>query len=424
MALPILNMARKAFPESAPLFPSLETISIMIMFLMVIFGALMGFQRSSSRSSVMARFGMMLLTVFLVFALITTILSDKWELSARILLVGGVTPSICYYFSTKYLNGNEDVNRVILGFIFMVIIAGAYSFMNFINRIGQGQSLFSNEIYRWVYNEAPIVNFFVVPSAAVAAVIPALPLSLWYYNNGHRFRLPIMISGVSSVLFISLCSFSRGSWLATAITGICSLMILMHKSPIRTMILISVICVVVLFTGIKKFAEPILQSRETSVMMTNENNFKGRAFHYQLSLRSSINHPLVGVGLGSYPLIFREFPGERIPFIWFAHSLLLTLIPEIGFMGAFAFAMFLALHILSAFKSGDSSPAESMLRKAISIGIMGFIIVASTSGCHLICYLNEHPEKTYFTAPVMIVVFTLLGVITYKNGSVSPSNNT
>jgi O-antigen ligase len=411
--LPVLNLARKAFPETAPPFPSLETVAVGMLWFGLTLRLMLESRKRVGPVSGLGHFGLLFLGIFLFFALLSTMASEDRGRSIRILLAGGIGPYACYYLTLRYMRTREDIHRVVFGVIAMGIVAGIYTLMNLQNRLGQAGGVLGSVAASWLYNEAPIVNVFFVPSEAVAATIPVLPLSLWYARYGQRYRLPVLAVALSAFGLISIFSFSRGSWLATLAAILGSLLVLHRGRRLRIAAAVTVgLALVIVILG--QYLMPVLEARLQSGMSGSGGNSDTRIANYALAIRSGLRYPFIGVGLGSYPAIYVDFPQADAPFLSFAHSLMLTLIPEVGAVGAAAFVLCFAAHIAMAFKRRSVPQADAELHRAIGVGILALILVASTSGCHLVSYLLTETEWTYFTAPAMIVAFTLMGLVASK----------
>jgi len=155
-------------------------------------------------------------------------------------------------------------------------------------------------------------------------------------------------------------------------------------------------------------------------------NVDARASNYLLALASAPRHLLVGVGPGQYPAVYLEFPEAAASLgvsLWFAHSLLLTLIPEIGLAGALAFGWPLARTIWRGVRRVRLDDRASALGYAVAAGVASYLVVASTAGTHLVSYLNTaSPERTWFTAPALIVVLGLAGAAEgVRSGAARPT---
>jgi O-antigen ligase len=296
----------------------------------------------------------------------------------------------------------------------MVLVAGTYTFMNYENRFAQEGGAFDAYSYRWLYSEAPIVNFFVVPSAAAAATLPVVPLALWYMRYGLKYRLVLPVFAVVACLPISLYSFSRGAWLAAIAVLGASLLVLLPRMRTKTALALLLLCAIAVFVGLDRQISPVLQSRLGESGLQTDANTDVRLANYALALKSGLSYPVIGVGMGNYPAIYREFPestASHYPQLWFAHNLFLTLIPEIGFLGAMVFALLFATHIISPFWRRKGTFREAEFERCAAVGMLGLVIVASATGCHLVSHLRTNTYWTYFCAPVMIVAFTLLGTL-------------
>ena len=407
--LPAFNLARKSFNSDIGLIPSFETIGAFILLAIIIFRRLSGMEKPPPRSRGVRQIGIFLAMVFFMFAVCSSIISNHSILSLQILLAGGVVPIICYYITLVSVKTFDDIYNISFGVIGMAIVAGSHSLLNLFNRLGQIGSGLGSQAYEWMYGGNPVVNVFGPPSAGVAAIISALALIFWYWKYGKKYKIQVLIVGIGACLVMFLFSFSRGAWLSSILTVFGCVWVLFRNRKIQFVLLTLTALIIIFATGFQKIVMPILESRlSKNPISSSDRHITGRAYHSILAIKSGVKYPIVGTGLGSYSDMFKKYPAEKIPYAWFAHNLIPTLVTEIGLMGAMAFALFYLLHIIYAFRWKYSGDKENEMGKAIGIGLLGFMTVASTSGCHLV---NGLSPINYFCAPHMIVIFILMGVV-------------
>jgi hypothetical protein len=414
ISLPLLNLVRKAFSAPNYPFPTAETGAVFLVLLL----ANLSFRKIARHSSNLARWGMTLLTLITWFAFASTLCTSDWGKSGKIMLAGIIAPWVCYYLASSAVKTLEDSRHIVFGLLSMGILSGIYSLLNMKNLAGISGGMVDANTLIWMYNEAPIVNFYVVPSSAVAATIPIIPLSFWYWKYGRILRIPIASTAIISCAIISLLSLSRGSWIALAGTLFFSYMILLRNyKGIHITSMIVVVMALFIYYNYAPFISMVLDSRITGDPFVIDNNILSRYDNYLLVLQSWYHYLIIGTGLGNYPAIYTDLKIQNIEYLVFAHNIFLTLIVEIGFLGACFYLIFYLVHIVAAFKFKCVSQAEGDLNCAIGMGLLATILIASTSGCHIVPYITKSSELTYFTAPVMIVAFTLMGVVARSHSS-------
>jgi len=404
VALPVFGLAKKAFSET-PLFPSFETLSVIF----ILIGFLVVHKTRYSISQ-LGRNSEFLLCVFLLAGLLSTVYSKQAMCSTYVFLTGCIAPSICYIITIRLIKVFSDIESIILAYLTMVVLIAIYCIMNYYARFSMGIGMNMGDFYSWVYNEYPIVNVFTFPSATTATVISGIPLSLWYGKHGVRYPYLITTIALLSCFLISLFSFSRGAWISILFIYLLSLIVLFHKRLIKV-IGYSMIGLLVSYSlNLGKYISPILEYRELSINIFSSSNAQVRAGNYMLAINSFWNHLFIGYGLGSYSLIYKEMSSGVVEYVWFAHSLFLTLIPEIGGAGTIAFVLFFLVHLFRPTKS-KCNKIFTDLDLALKCGIIGYILIASTSGCHLVNYVDNPYYITYFGAPALIVVSIFMGII-------------
>lgn len=405
--LPLLALTRRLFPEDNLLFPSIETIAVIIVWVCVQVRSLRhGAPRNNPNWQINIAFFM-----FGITGLVSSMLSRDPDLSLRILVAGGLMPILCYSLASRYLKTDADRQYVVYGVLALAIQTAFFTTLYFDRR--QATLPSQLELYAWLYSEAPVANLFFVPSVTVSAVVPAIPLAAWYLLYGKRQKTLVGGFVILCVVFVAALSLSRGSWLGVVVALIGSLPLVFRRIRISVVILAIGLLTVSYIFGAVDFVSNLVEFR---AVRQSTSSVDARQANYILAMRSASQHLLTGVGLGQYPDIYAEFPStpaSRFPPLWFAHSLFLTLIPEIGLLGAVAFAYVFVRHIALGIRlrNDHTEDGSGLMGYALSMGIIAYLVIASTSGTHLVAYLMYDKTATYFMAPAMIVVFTMFGAI-------------
>jgi hypothetical protein len=420
--LPLLSFARRFLGDS-PLFPSLETLAVLMVWCCVQVGKVVRHDRWVATAGVKRSGGAaatrLMALLFLAAGLLSSLLSRNPELSLRILLTGGLVPLLAYSIASETKPDWESLKPVVWGMVVLSLQVGIYTVLTFRQRQGMagGEAYF----YSWMYNQANSVNIFVVPSVAVSMVIPAIPLAAWYTCFGRSSRRGLVPAAVAAaVLVVVVLSMSRGSWVAAAVALVGSLPIFLRRVRVGPVLLALGVIALLYSLGLLDVAREVVANRLGSSRAMH--NVDVRQANFLLALQSAPGHLFAGVGLGQYAELYRAFPAATaslLPPLWFAHSLLLTLIPEIGLVGALAFAGLLTSGLLRglrlavpAVETGDKDGREPvrLLGYALVVGVMSFVVIASTAGAHLVSYLeNTDVSRTHFMSSALLVVFILLG---------------
>jgi hypothetical protein len=420
--LPVLSFARR-FEGSEPWFPSLETLAVLLVWAIALIRRMCSRGRwpasqgdlsrpgSSSRITHSAFWGLL----FLVAGVASSLVSRDPGLSLRILFTGGLVPLLVFSIAAESDATWKDLRPVVWGILALAVQVGIYTALTFRQRLAASAG--GELLYSWMYNQANSVNIFVVPSVAVSVVVPAIPLAAWYFLHGSRSKRNLVaVAIVVSVLLAILLSLSRGSWLGAAVAVIASLPLVFRKVRLAPVLLGLGIVALLYSLGLLDVAREVIASRMGNGQGLH--NVDVRSANFILALQATPKYLLSGLGLGQYSDIYAVFPyaqASLLPPLWFAHNLLLTLIPEIGLVGALAFAVILLDGTIRGLRMARPAAGDdglAMLGYALAVGVLSFLIIASTAGAHLVTYLeNSDGLQTHFMSSALVVAFLLLGTI-------------
>jgi O-antigen ligase len=402
-SLPIFNLASRLFINTTAPFPSLETIAVLLLGTIVLFSSFS--HRQTNRPNLSLVISSL---IFLVTALLSSLYAEDSSISLKILLTGVVAPLICIWIASIHVRTMEDSKPIIFGFICLLVESAIFTVLAYNRRLLMVP--FNTDFIDWLYRESNAVNIFGSPSVTMAVIIPSLPLAAWYriYGNWHNNLISILI--ILATLGIAILSLSRGAWLGTLFTILLSLPLFLKRSKVTIIVVLSILLIFFYVLGASDFINQAFDYRLYSD--PNISSIDIRLANYTLSLQSATKHFFIGLGLGNYPMIYREFPLSPASFmdpLWFAHSLLLTLIPEIGLIGMLSFfSIFLVILRKSArfWMNKLNLENERWFIYAIAVGVISYLVIGSTSGSHLIALKTD-----YLTAPAMIVEFSFLGMV-------------
>jgi hypothetical protein len=406
--LPAFSFARRL---DVPFFPSLETIAVMLLWGCVQVRSL----KHGSPHGVADIPVKIAILVFFTAGLLSSMAARDPDLSLKILLAGGLVPWLCYSIASRYARTVADMEYVVYGFLGLAIQAAVFTVVTFDRRQSQSMMVYGDqELYTWMYSQAPATNLFIVASATVSVIVSAIPLATWYLQYGKWQRPLVWVVISIGVAFTALLSLSRGSWLGTLVAVVGSLPLIFKQARVSRVMLIIAIIIVIYFAVPTDFVRGIVLFR---IEGSSFGNIDSRQANYMLALQSASGHIVAGVGLGQYARIYWEFPralASRMPPLWFAHSLFLTLIPEIGLLGAAAFFYLFLSRLMRGIRPYQSGVPDKVraLAYASSVGVVSYMAIASASGTHLVAALRHDAHSTYLIAPALIVACALLGIIT------------
>jgi len=196
---------------------------------------------------------------------------------------------------------------------------------------------FVGYLYRGSYADTPFVGKNGL-GTLLATIIPFSQVEiirkkeLFYYLS-----LIILASGL-------LLSMSEGAWIGLCVAE--GVILAFGDKKIRRSILI-LITIVAISLGIFSLhsiltGNNLLSFLSSRVSMDSSSKIE-RIYIWEASWKIFKDHPIVGVGIGVFPLIYPTYklPQAREINMSFAHNLLLNLLAETGILGFFAFLLFL-----------------------------------------------------------------------------------
>lgn len=399
-ALPLLSQGRRLFLDSSMPFPSLETIAVLVLWLCVQPHNMRQKSPPSKDAALVAA-----ALVFLLAGFASASYAYETAIAYKILVAGGICPLLCFFIARRHLNTKEDVRLVVLGFFGLVVQVAIFTALAWNQR--QIIAPQNDNLVVWLYQSANPVIVFGSPSATITAIVASIPLVAWYRIYGRWNSNLIWIVVTISTIVVGAMSLSRGSWMGLLVALTASLPLYFKRIQMRAIILTVLILLAFYFSG---YYDLFLQFFDTR-LSSQVNTVDIRLANYQLALQSSTDHLFLGLGLGNYRYIYSEFPAasaSRMPPLWFAHSLFLTLIPEIGLIGTLAFAYIFVSCLIKGIHSYQTSTSDEdrWFIFSLLVAIFSYIVVVSTSGGHLIATLSE-----YLVAPAFIVTAVFLGCL-------------
>lgn len=402
-SLPLLSQARRLFLGREMPYLSIETLAVLVLCLFVLIHDI---RKKKFEKVDLSLF--IFTIVFLITSLVSAVFAIDSDIALKILFSGGVSPLICFYIAKKHINSREDFNFLLFGLFGLVLQTAIFSILAYDKRLifaPQGAELAS-----WLYQISNPIVIFGSPSAAIATIVPSIPFAAWYRIYGRWNNNLTWIIVTISAITVSILSLSRGSWLGITIALIASLPLYFKKIQIRIIIFIILLLLIFYFTGYYDIFFQMIETRLTTTI----NTINIRTENYKLAIQSSIQHTISGLGLGNYRYLYKDFPfalASQLPPLWFAHSLFLTLIPEIGLVGALSFFYIFFSRIIKGIRvyRNLKYSSDKLLIYSFLVAITSYIIIVSTSGGHLVATLSD-----YLIAPALIVIFSLLGCLSGK----------
>lgn len=191
----------------------------------------------------------------------------------------------------------------------------------------------------------------------------SLPFGFYLYQNKKNFRYFWMTS-LFLIFIVSLLSFSRTVYLMLLAELFFGLFFFFsQKNLLKILILFFTLIFPFFF-----FTDNPLKERFFSAFDFQEGSVSGRLLMWKKAVETFQKNPLVGVGLGNFPLIVNPQATLREPI--YAHNLFLDFLVENGiFSFIFLFLLFLLPFLNNLF-------SKEKYRHTLAIFFLGFFIYA------------------------------------------------
>ena len=204
-------------------------------------------------------------------------------------------------------------------------------------------------LYSGVYADTPFMGKNGI-GTLLATAVPISQVKLCCRGKLYDYLSFILITATL------LLSMSQGAWIGLFLAEI--LLFVFGDKKIRKSILILAFLLIVLFFifSVHSFAtgNRFLDFFYTRLDMTS-NSKVDRIYIWRSSIKMFLDHPITGVGLGTFSLEYPDYilPGAREIIVSFAHNLPLNLLVEtgiVGFLTFFSFLIYLYRRCLSSLK--------------------------------------------------------------------------
>ncbi len=188
---------------------------------------------------------------------------------------------------------------------------------------------------------AKVTGFLNSANYLALYLIPlGLLLTGWFVQSSRSFlRLGMLLMSVF-IFFISFLTFSKGGWFALLIG-----LLIIAASFSRKLLTLSLGALAVIAL-ILFFSVPAVHLKVTSAFQYKKSNTtKARLQIFTTSLKMLRNHPLLGIGLGSYEKLYPHYaPSNALEKdVLHSHNVFLMFWLSTGFLGLLAFIWLVAL---------------------------------------------------------------------------------
>lgn len=305
-----------------------------------------------------------------IFAYVITILiknKEAFRLAIWALLVTGIilgSISVYQYFTGTYSNDYWG-----------------YAVSSFDNIVGRSNG------YR-MGGPVQDPNYF---AQLMLVLVPLAVDRLWNEKNRILLLLAGWALAVSSLTV--LLTYSRGGFLAmVSVLGLALVSFVNRHQLIRYLLVLSVVGLLLVNFLPSQFVERMATLTDlipslsgTNINTTIDYSIRGRTSETIVALQMFADHPILGVGVGNYPLLYQKY-SQRLGIdlrseIREPHNLYLEVASETGLLGIFSFGLLLWVILKSMWeaqkalvKIGEIATANML--SAFSFGFIGYLIAA------------------------------------------------
>ena len=199
-------------------------------------------------------------------------------------------------------------------------------------------------------------------------LVPALSMILAYVRNSYKW-LGILAFCLGTVAIIM--TFSRGGWLAFALSSTIFIFISWSRGwlPLRVPIVIVIVTMLVAL-----FFHEVLIDR---IFGDDDGAALSRVPLMKLAFQIIVANPLLGVGVNNFTIIMKDYITSDLRGMWLStvHNKFLLIWAEIGIGGLLAFLWFLGSSIRSGWRCWQTQdPFLAPIGLALSCAIIGHMV--------------------------------------------------
>ncbi len=335
-----------------------------------------------------------LLNFFVLFFVITGTVRS-WAAAAQLLrtaLLGGIAAAAIALtlWAAQFIVGADAVMH-----FWGALIAPLFLGQTFAHTVATYSSAYVN-IAGTDYLRA--VGFFPDPHVAAFFFEMLVPFALAAAVTAHtRKKRLLWLIGSALLIGATLTTFTRGAYVALfvgALFAVATLLIRARTISVRKLFLTTLGTLGVV--GILLFSTP-LGARAFSIISNPDSSITQRVLIWRDAANIIIDHPLLGVGLGNYPLTVNPQADYRDPY--YAHNLYLDIAAETGIFTAL---IWIALILTAIARFLRYHPRAHGLAGATSL------VILSTHGLFDTMLFSVH------TLPLLLII---LAASTYAKGS-------
>jgi putative inorganic carbon (hco3(-)) transporter len=213
----------------------------------------------------------------------------------------------------------------------------------------------------------------------MALVVPLAVAFLARRESGWLMRVACAVAAVLAVVSIVL-SHSRGGFIGLAVAM--GLWAFREKRRLQ-----AVVVGALLVLGLVMFApQSFWQRNETVASFHEDASAMGRVHAWQVASRINLDHPLLGVGAGTFRFAWPLYAPPEATRAYVAHNIFLDVLGELGFVGLLLFLVFAGGATGGAFESSRDREM-GWLGRALAASMAGYLVCDLFSGYILSAHL-------------------------------------
>ena len=165
-----------------------------------------------------------------------------------------------------------------------------------------------------------------------------VPFSFFLAQGEPKRAKKLLYTGLTGLFVLAnIFTFSRGGFVGLLAVGLCCW--LRSPTKLRSAFVIASLVLLVAVYAREGYWERIQSSWEEG---TSAGTGEDRLYMWKFGWRMFLDNPVIGVGQDNFPVRFGDYEGDErlygVTRVWrVAHSLYLTLLPELGLVGGFIF---------------------------------------------------------------------------------------
>ena len=340
------------------------------------------------------------------------------------------------FYSYSPWSSRNEINRLFYYFAFFFLLVNTINYsqvkilLNIIIISTFFVSIYGLTIYSLVGDPNYLIfSTFFNPNCLATYLIIALPLIIYQINTSEnkmtKTRFILILIAVSLCLFLT---GSRGAFISFIVSYLIVIFLFREKIVLNRQKIFLLSIFIILFLGLF-FTKPILQKKIFSFFDTQHRSHLFRVLVWEGSLNIIKEHPLYGVGIGSFESVYPNFKlgGVNTKLV---HNTYLQKLVEGGVVGFFLFIFIIISYLLIVF-SGRSGGEVDRLTKYLLWSSLCFLIhnlfdypwyvpanallFFSISAMNLLCLKNIKTVtfKNSFNIFNILLFLTLIPIVIY-----------